>query len=431
MSSDQAQRMNSTVVSADELRYGFWDRRALQTIARTLPFMKIISEERGELEFFNSDSNLSALVTLRHPATLRRIMLGGSLGAAEAYIRGDWVCSNLTNLIRIFIRNHLTADQLDGRLAWAMNWGNRLLHGWRRNSVRNSQKNIAAHYDLGEDFFRLWLDPTLSYSSAIFPHADATLEQASRTKLDVVCRKLNLGPADHLLEIGCGWGALAVHAAEQTGCQVTAATISADQFRVATQRANESSAAERLRIVKTDYRELEGRFDKLVSIEMIEAVGHQYYDDYFRKCGELLTERGTFLMQAIIIPESREPAYRKSVDFIQRYIFPGGCLPSLSALLTSASNAGNLRLVQVDDYTLDYAATVARWKDTFFARLNEVRQLGFSEEFLRTWTYYLCYCEALFTEQHISLLQIEWAKPGAPERPRTKPATSTSEGTQR
>jgi len=431
MSSDQAQRMSSTVALADELRYGFWDRRALHAVARTLPFMKILNEQQGELEFFDSDSNLSVQVTLRHPAALRRILLGGSLGAAEAYIRGDWVCSNLTNLIRIFIRNHLTADQLDGWLAWAMNWGNRLLHGWRRNSVRNSQKNIAAHYDLGEDFFRLWLDPTLSYSSAIFRQPEATLEQASRVKLDVVCHKLNLGPADRLLEIGCGWGALAVHAAEQTGCQVTATTISADQYRVATQRATESSAAGRLNIVQSDYRELEGRYDKLVSIEMIEAVGHRYYDDYFRKCGELLTERGTFLMQAIIIPESREPAYRKSVDFIQRYIFPGGCLPSLSALLTSASKVGDLRLVHVEDFTLDYAVTVARWKETFLARLNEVRQLGFSEEFLRTWTYYLCYCEALFAERHISLLQIEWAKPAAPERSRAQPEASTSEGIQR
>lgn len=431
MSSDQAQRMNATVTLAEELRYGFWDRRAMQAIARTLPFMKIISEERGELEFYDSSSNLSALVTLRHPAALRRILLGGSLGAAEAYIRGDWVCSNLTNLIRIFIRNHLTADQLDGWLSWAMNWGNRLFHGLRRNSVRNSQKNIAAHYDLGEDFFRLWLDPTLSYSSAIFHQPDATLEQASRAKLDVVCQKLNLGPADHLLEIGCGWGALAVHAAERSGCQVTAATISADQFRVATQRATASSAAGRLNIVQSDYRLLEGRYDKLVSIEMIEAVGHQYYDDYFRKCGELLTDRGTFLMQAIIIPESREPAYRKSVDFIQRYIFPGGCLPSLSALLTSASKAGNLRLVHVDDYTPDYATTVARWKETFLARQSEVRQLGFSDEFMRTWMYYLCYCEALFAERYISLLQIEWAKPDAPERPRPQPSGSTSEGNQR
>lgn len=431
MSSDQAQRISSSVASAAELRYGFWDRRALQTIARTLPFMKIVNEERGELEFFDSSSNLSALVTLRHPATLRRIMFGGSLGAAEAYIRGDWVCSDLTKLIRIFIRNHLTADQLDGWLSWAMNWGNRLWHGLRRNSVRNSQKNIAAHYDLGEDFFRLWLDPTLSYSSAIFPTAEATLEQASRNKLDVVCRKLDLGPADHLLEIGCGWGALAVHAVERTGCQVTATTISEDQFRVATQRAQESSAAKRLKIIKSDYRELTGRYDKLVSIEMIEAVGHQYFDEYFRKCGELLTERGTFLMQAIIIPEKREPAYRKSVDFIQRYIFPGGCLPSLSALLTSASKAGNLRLVHVDDYTPDYATTCARWKETFLARQSEVRQLGFDDQFLRTWNYYLCYCEALFAERYVSLLQIEWAKPDAHLAAGAAAATSHGEGSAR
>lgn len=423
--------MNTSVALAPELRYGFWDRRALQAIARTLPFMKVVNESRGELEFFDDTSNLSVQVTLRHPGTLRRILLGGSLGAAEAYINGDWVCSNLTNLIRIFIRNHLTADQLDGWLSWAMNLGNRLFHTLRRNSVGNSQKNIAAHYDLGEDFFRLWLDPTLSYSSAIFPHADATLEQASLNKLDVVYRKLELGPADHLLEIGCGWGALATRAAEQTGCRVTATTISEDQFRVATERAKASSAAERLNIIQSDYRVLEGRYDKLVSIEMIEAVGHQYFDDYFRKCGELLSDRGTFLMQAIIIPESREPAYRKSVDFIQRYIFPGGCLPSLSALLTSASNAGNLRLVRVNDYTADYATTVARWKELFLARQSEVRQLGFDDEFIRTWNYYLCYCEALFAEQHISLLQIEWAKPGAPNQPCLHSAASSGEGSQR
>jgi cyclopropane-fatty-acyl-phospholipid synthase len=431
MSSDQAQLIDAPVVMGEELRYGFWDRRALQVIARTLPFMKVVNEGRGELEFRDESSNLSVQVTLRHPGTLRRILLGGSLGAAEAYINGDWVCSNLTDLIRIFVRNHLTADQLDGWLSWAMNLGNRLIHGLRRNSLRNSQKNIAAHYDLGEDFFRLWLDPTLSYSSAIFPNAAATLEQASLHKLDTVYRKLNLGPADHLLEIGSGWGALAVRAAEQTGCRVTTTTISEDQFRVATQRAKNSSAAERINIVQSDYRMLEGRYDKLVSIEMIEAVGHQYFDDYFRKCGELLNDRGTFLMQAIIIPEKREAAYRKSVDFIQRYIFPGGCLPSLSALLTSASKAGDFRLVRVDDYTADYAATVAAWRVLFLARQNEIRQLGFDDEFMRTWNYYLCYCEALFAERYVSLLQIEWAKPHAHDQASQQSATTVGEGSQR
>jgi cyclopropane-fatty-acyl-phospholipid synthase len=221
-----------------------------------------------------------------------------------------------------------------------------------------------------------------------------------------------------LLEIGCGWGALAAHAAEQFGCHVTATTISADQYRVASQRAQASAAGERLRIVQQDYRELQGSYDKLVSIEMIEAVGREFYGSFFQKCGELLNDRGTFLMQAIIIPENRAAAYWKSVDFIQRYIFPGGCLPSLSALLTAASSTGDLQLRHVEDYTLDYALTVRHWKEAFLAKLPEVRQLGYSEDFIRMWNYYLCYCEALFAERYVSLMHIEWAKPGAPVQDR-------------
>ena len=393
--------------------FGYWDRRALQAISNTLPFLEIRDAEKGGLEFIDPEGQLTAHVHARKAGVFRRILCGGSLAGAETYVRGEWDCAELTNLIRLFIRNNLTADRLDGWLSWLMNSGNRIVHALRRNSPQRSRVNIAAHYDLGTDFFRLWLDPTLSYSSGIFRSDSATLEDASREKMNHVCRKLRLAPAERLLEIGCGWGALAVHAAEQHGCRVTATTSSQDQAQVALQRARQSQASNNIELLTTDYRQLNGTFDRLVSIEMIEAVGHRYYDTFFRQCSQLLQRQGTMLLQAIILPEQRFAAYRKSVDFIQRYIFPGGALPSLGILLKSIGRVSDLRLVEVEDFTADYARTLRYWKETFLARQEEVLQLGFSKEFLRLWTYYLCYCEALFAERYASLLHLRLAKPAA------------------
>lgn len=392
---------------------GFWDRRALRALKNTLPFMEVRDAERGELEFIDPDGELTSKVYVHQPGFFRRLICGGSLAGAETYIRGEWECGNLTNLIRLFIRNNLTSDRLDGWLAWFMNVGNRMAHALRRNTLQQSRANIAAHYDLGTEFFRLWLDSTLSYSSGIFRSESATMEEASIEKMATACRKLRLTPDQHLLEIGCGWGALAVHAAEQYGCRVTATTISQDQFKMAQQRAQQSAAAARIEIQTTDYRDLQGTYDSLVSIEMIEAVGHRFYDTFFRQCSKLLQRRGTMLLQGIILPEQRFEAYRKSVDFIQHYVFPGGALPSLGALLKSVGRASDLRLVEIDDYTADYARTLHCWKEAFLARVDEVRRQGFSEEFIRLWTYYLSYCEALFAERYASLLHIRLAKPDA------------------
>lgn len=393
---------------------GITDRLARWAVTANLSTI-----ERGQIRLedavgatsYGESGDLEATVRVHRPRFYRHAILGGTLSVAESYLQGDWDCDDLTALFRIFTRNLSTGDALDAGVARVAGVGHRLFHRWHANDRSGSRRNIHAHYDLGNAFFALWLDETMAYSSGVFPDWQATMYEASVEKFDRICRRLQLGPADHLLEIGSGWGGLALHAASRYGCRVTTTTISREQYDAAVARVAGAGLADRVTVLLEDYRDLTGQYDKLVSIEMIEAVGHENLDTYFRKCGQLLRPGGSFVLQAIVMPERRYRQYLRSVDFIQRYIFPGGCLPSHGAMLDSVARTGDLRLVYAEDFALHYAETLRRWRRAFHEREHEVRQLGYSEQFLRMWHYYLCYCEAAFEERYVGLSQIQFDKP--------------------
>lgn len=353
---------------------------------------------------------LNSTLMILDESFYKDVILHGNLGVAEAYLQGKWRCDDLTSLIRIFCRNLDQSTKLDrgiGRIALQFA---KAAHQLSRNSLSGSRRNIAAHYDLSNDFFQLFLDPTMMYSSAYFANSETTLEQASQAKLDLICRKLDLQPSDRVLEIGTGWGGLALHATQNYGCHVTTTTISGQQHHLAQQRFAEAGINDRVELLQTDYRELTGQYDKIVSIEMIEAVGQQYLDTYFAKCHELLKPGGELLIQAITIPDQRYSDYCRSVDFIQRYIFPGGHLPSIGAMQKSASVNQQFRLTDLEDFGHSYALTLREWRHRFFEKIDEVRKLGFDERFIRMWEYYLCYCEGAFLEQAVGVSHLQWQK---------------------
>ena len=354
---------------------------------------------------------LSARVWVHNPRLYQRMLWGGTLAAGESYIDGEWDCSDLTALIRLLVRNERTLQGMDrgsSRLliGLASAW-----HRLRRNSKTGSRRNISAHYDLGNDFFELFLDQSMMYSSAIFPNPESSLYEASIEKLDVICRKLRLGPGDRVIEIGTGWGGFAVHAAENYGCHVTTTTISREQHAYAQRRVAAAGLQGRVEVLLEDYRDLRGTYDKLVSIEMIEAVGHQYFPTFFRKCGELLRPEGVMLLQGIMMYDQRYQEYLRSADFIQRYVFPGGCLPTAAELIRAAAKVGDLSPVHLEDYADHYARTLECWRERFQERLQEIRRLGFDERFVRIWDYYFCYCQAAFAERYIGLNHLVFARP--------------------
>ena len=331
---------------------------------------------------------------------------GGSVGAGESFMAGDWTADDLTALVRILLVNRGLLDALDSGWSRLAEPARRLLHAAARNTRSGSRRNIAAHYDIGNDFFELFLDPTMMYSCAVFERADMSLEQAQVAKLDRLCRKLDLKPGDHLLEIGTGWGALALHAARHYGCRVTTTTISREQHALARRRIDDAGLAERVTLLLADYRDLEGRYDKLVSVEMIEAIGHQYFDTFFRRCSELLAPGGTMVLQAITIDDRQYESARDSVDFIKRHIFPGCCIPSVTALAQSAARASTLRIVDLEDIGPHYATTLAAWRRNLFENAARVRARGYPEALLRMWHFYLCYCEGGFAERALGDVQI-------------------------
>jgi cyclopropane-fatty-acyl-phospholipid synthase len=370
-----------------------------------------VRDPLGEASFGGAGA-LQAAIHVRDLSAYLDVAMRGTVGAAEAYMRGKWSASDLTTLVRVLVANRPVLDGLERGLAALAAPVLRLTHWRRRNTRSQSRRNIGAHYDLGNDFYRLFLDPTMSYSAAIYPRAESTLEEAAVHKLDLVCRKLELGPDDHLLEIGTGWGGLALHAARHYGCRVTTTTISQRQRAYALERVREAGLEERITVLDRDYRDLEGRYDKLVSVEMIEAVGLGYLEHFFRVCSERLAPHGRMLLQGIVIADRLYEQARRSVDFIQRYIFPGGALPSLGAIQTAAARATDLQLVALQDISQHYARTLRAWRERFLAQLPAVRQLGHPEEFIRMWEYYLAYCEGGFLERAISDVQLVFDKPG-------------------
>ncbi len=355
--------------------------------------------------------DLDAHLYILHPSVYSQVLISGSIGAGEAYMDGAWRSPDLVKVIRVMVANMALLDQLDSRWSSVSRWALKLMHRMNANSVSGSRKNIAAHYDLGNGFFSLFLDPTMLYSSAVYPRSDASLAEASEFKLEKICRKLKLQSSDHLLEIGTGWGGMAVYAAKHYGCRVTTTTISREQYEYANSWVEREGLQDQVTLLLKDYRELEGQFDKLVSIEMIEAVGHEYYETFFSRCSQLLKPQGLMVMQAITIQDQRYHSYKNSVDFIQRYIFPGGCLPSNQIIAQHIARDTDMQIVGMDDITFDYARTLASWREHFFARIDDVKAQGFDQRFINMWEYYLCYCEGGFLERAISTAQFVFAKP--------------------
>ena len=354
---------------------------------------------------------LRAEIRVESAEFYRRLALNGSVGVAEAWMDGLWRCDDPVALVRIFVRNRDLLDAMETGSARVGGWLMQALHLFRRNTRTGSRRNIAEHYDLGNDLFRLFLDRNLMYSSAIFVDENESLDVAATRKLDRICRKLDLKPSDHVVEIGTGWGGFALHAAKHHGCRVTTTTISKEQHALATQRVAEAGLSDRITLLLKDYRDLDGCYDKLVSIEMIEAIGHHYLDTYFAKCASLLKPDGLALIQAITIEDHRYAQALKSVDFIKRHIFPGSFSPSVSAMVEAAGRVSDMKLTQLEDIGPSYALTLRRWHERFLAQLPAVRELGYSDRFIRMWRWYLAYCEGGFMERAVGDVQMLFAKP--------------------
>jgi cyclopropane-fatty-acyl-phospholipid synthase len=377
----------------------------------------IVREGSGSIELGTAarqpEQTLRATIRVHNPEFYRRAALNGSVGAAEAYMDGMWECDDLVSLVRMLVRNQ---ERLDAMECGPARLGAALLRAWatlRRNTREGSRRNIAAHYDLGNEFFRLFLDENMMYSSAVFASPDESLEMASTRKLERICRKLQLSADTRVIEIGTGWGGFALHAARTTGCHVTTATISREQYALATARVAAAGLSDRVRVLLTDYRELTGCYDRLVSIEMIEAIGHQYLDTYFRKVSGLLEDNGMALIQAITIEDHRYRQALRSVDFIKRHIFPGSFIPSIGAMLGSMTRVSDLKLFNLEDIGPSYALTLREWRRRFTAQHDQVRSMGYPERFVRMWEFYLAYCEGGFIERSTGDVQMLLVKPRA------------------
>ncbi len=389
---------------------------------RNLLFARLSTLRKGRLTVTDHDGThrlgettsdqLTANITVLSPSLYRRVLVSGSLGAADSFVEGGWTTPDLVNVLRFFARNINHLARSENGFANLGKLVTNMAAKFRRNTRRGSKKNIAEHYDLGNAFFELFLDSSMMYSSAIFESPTATLEDASRTKLTRIGESLELQPGDNILEIGTGWGGFATHAATRYGCHVTTTTISEEQFQYTSRLVEDEQLDDSVTVIKKDYRDLTGQFDKLVSIEMLEAVGHEFLDTFFGQCNRLCKNGGRVFVQTIVMPEQRSRSYRKSIDFIQKYVFPGGFLPSLTAIQESVGRVTDLRLLNATDHSASYARTLREWRSRFMNRIDDVRQLGFSEDFIRTWNYYFSYCEAAFLERAIGILQLEWVKAG-------------------
>ena len=387
-------------------------RNLLRKKFSALPVGTIILHDELDVEtpVVNTDAIIISVNDIRFYLD---VMLAGSNGAASAYRDGFWSCNNLTGLFQLMIRNLDTLDKLEGGFASIGNWWLKRRHKSRSNTRNGSRQNIHAHYDLGNEFFELMLDPTMTYSSGYFLSEKSNMEEASIEKLDRICRKLNLQINDHVVEIGTGWGSFAIHAASHYGCRVTTTTISKEQFKFASERVRKLGLQDKIDTQLSDYRDLRGKYDKLVSIEMIEAVGHDFLPAYFSACSNLLKENGQACIQAITMPDHRYDQYLKNSDFIQQFIFPGSCVPSITAIQNAITKGSDLRISQLEDFGQHYARTLDQWRRTFISEFESVEKMGYSKDFNRLWEYYLCYCEAGFLERYTGVIQFVLDKPGS------------------
>ena len=398
-------------------RPGVLDNFARQMVVKQLGRIQTgrleLVEDGSSITFGESEmqAELGARIVVRDRAFYSDIAFAGSVGAGEAYMRGSWQCDDLVNLVRILLRNRHVLDDMEKGTAWLTRSLQRFFHWLNRNTREGARRNISAHYDLGNDFFALWLDESMMYSSAMFEHPDQSLADAQRHRLDVVCQRLALGPDDHVIEIGSGWGGFAIHAAKNYGCRVTTTTISRRQYELAWQRIADAGLQDRIELLFEDYRDLQGSYNKLVSIEMIEAIGSDQYDTYFKQCNRLLKPGGRMLIQAITIADDQYAYAQKNVDFIQRYIFPGSCLPSLAVMMATIAKVSDMLVTKVEDIGQDYALTLNHWRRNFFTHIHEVVEMGYPDEFISMWEFYLCYCEGGFIEGAISDVHLVAEKP--------------------
>ena len=391
--------------------------RAFQRMQNGCLVMRLPSGEA--LRFGTTDAPPDATITVMNPRFFRRCVLHGDIGFGESYVDGDWETPDIRAVIEWFIKNLHQAPSMSGsRVRFSpmnlLRALNRYYHLRRPNSVNCSRSNIREHYDLGNEFYRLWLDPTMTYSSAWFSSPELSLEQAQVAKYDALCRKLRLKPTDHVLEIGSGWGGFSRHAVKNYGCQVTTLTLSEEQHRHTQELFNREGLADRAQVRLQDYRHVTGSFDKIASIEMLEAVGDAYLETYFRTCHQLLRPHGLVGLQFITCPDSRYDQLRTGVDWIQKHIFPGSLLLSLNRITQALRSTGDLEFFELTDMGLSYARTLALWAERFNARQNEIEALGFDERFRRKWNYYLRYCEAAFARRNISVVQTVLTRPNNP-----------------
>jgi len=395
--------------------------RLLNQLAKRIVLSKLECMNKGLLQIIDdshifqfgdpASSDLKATITVRDPSFYSSLAFGGSVGVGEAYVRGDWDCYDLTTLVRLFLINRDVVDDVDQGASSISAIMNKVFHWFNKNTRTGSRRNISAHYDIGNDLFELMLDNTMMYSSAVYPDSESSLEDASINKMQKLCQKLELSAQDHLLEIGTGWGGLAIYAASHYGCRVTTTTISKQQYDYAQQLILQKGLQDKITLLLEDYRDLQGQYDKLVSIEMIEAVGLEHLDVYFEKCSSLLKPDGLMCLQTITIQDQRYDQAKNEVDFIQKYIFPGGSLPSITAITQSLTEVTDMSIYNIEDIGRHYARTLHDWRERFFKNENKVCQLGYDESFIRLWEYYLCYCEGGFMERSISTVQAVISKP--------------------
>ncbi|ROT99694.1 class I SAM-dependent methyltransferase [Marinobacter sp. R17] len=419
------ENLNSTATEARRASLtSDWARRLVLKQLQQLEAGVLTVKEAGRADTLCGDGDTRfppAEIRIHEASAWRDILTGGGIGAAEAYVAGDWTSPDLTALLRFFTRNIDRMNAFEDRFSWITKPALKGLHWLNRNSREGSRKNIEAHYDLGNALFEIFLDPTMMYSSAVYPDEATNLDEAAVFKLDLICRKLNLGADDRVIEIGTGWGGFALHAARHYGCHVTTTTISREQHDLAQERIRKEGLEDRITLLFDDYRDLTGQYDKLVSIEMIEAVGPQYLESYFSQISHLLKPDGLALIQAINMPEQRYDRALRNVDFIQRYIFPGSFIPSFGAILEAVRHQTDLVMVQSDDFGFHYARTLQDWRQRFMDARRRIRELGYDEAFIRLWDFYFSYCEAGFSERAIGVSQILFAKPGNKLDPRLTP----------
>lgn len=398
-------------------KLGFYERLVIKLLAKMkLGTLNLFLPNGQEINLGNRSGNIVATIEVKDANFFKRCVLYGDIGFGESYMDGEWETDNITNLLKWFLLNADNAPTISGSstndfVLNVFNIVNRIYHSKRINSVAGSKKNISAHYDLNNEFFALFLDSTMTYSSAYFKEEGMSLEAAQLAKYDRLCLEMNLKPTDHVLEIGSGWGGNAIYIAKNYGCRVTSLTISEEQFKLANEKVKAENLQDRVTFVLKDYRKMEGKFDKIVSIEMLEAVGSEFYDTYFKKCNDLLTKEGILALQVITCPDSRFESLKNGVDWIQKHIFPGSLLPSVSEINKSINKTSDLTLVDLKDIGLHYAHTLKIWHQEFNKNREQVSKLGFDEFFIRKWNYYLCYCEAAFAMRNINVMQMIYTRP--------------------